>query len=168
MTQVLFAQDAQADQALVTHHQYVTFLVDERSYGIDINLVREIKQWSATTALPHQPTYTRGVLNLRGTIVPVHDLRARFCGDLTQANANNVIVIVWIGQKTVGILVDAVSDIISVAHDDIKPVPNGQMGGDAATISGLVSGEDMMVAILDLAALFPEASADVLAAHGQS
>ena len=166
MTQTLLAEDPDQDGAQDTQHQYVTFLVDDRSYGIDINLVREIKQWSATTALPHQPSYTRGVLNLRGTIVPVHDLRARFTGERTETSASHVIVIVWIGTKTVGILVDAVSDIISVAEQEIKQVPSGHIGGEAATISGLVSGDDLMVAILDLGALFPNIEDTASGAHG--
>ncbi len=143
------------DRQIDRSRQYVTFLVDDRSYGVDIKLVREIKQWSPTTGLPNQARYTRGVLNLRGTIVPVHDLRARFGGDLTNAAENHVVVIVWIGDKTVGILVDAVSDIISIATDDIRPVPPGQQTGDATIISGLVSSDEDMVALLNLDALFP-------------
>ena len=139
------------------HNQYVTFLVDDRSYGVDINLVREIKQWSPTTSLPNQSMHTRGVLNLRGTIVPVHDLRARFGGGLTEATENHVVVIVWIGTKTVGVLVDAVSDIINVSSDEIKPVPQGGGMGDAAAITGLVTQEDDMVALIDLNVLFPVA-----------
>lgn len=135
--------------------QYVTFLVDERSYGVDINLVREIKQWTCTTTLPNQPHYTRGVLNLRGTIVPVHDLRARFGGALTEATEVHVVVIVWIGSKTVGILVDAVSDIVDVPSDTIRPVPSGQSLGDMTMLSGLVNAENGMVALLDLNSLFP-------------
>lgn len=144
-------------------NQYVTFLVDDRSYGVDIKLVREIKQWTPTTSLPNQPMHTRGVLNLRGTIVPVHDLRVRFGGSLTEATETHVVVIVRIGAKTVGILVDAVSDIISVPVDEIRPVPSGQSSGDMTMLSGLVHTESGMVAVLDLNTLFPieETSAEV-------
>jgi purine-binding chemotaxis protein CheW len=135
--------------------QYVTFLVDDSIYGVDINLVREIKQWSPTTVLPNQPHYTKGVLNLRGTIVPVHDLRARFGGGLTEATETHVVVIVLIGTKTVGILVDAVSDIIGVPSEDIRPVPAGQSMGDMSAIGGLVTAQQGMVALLDLNTLFP-------------
>ncbi len=135
--------------------QYVTFLVDDSIYGVDINLVREIKQWSPTTVLPNQPHYTKGVLNLRGTIVPVHDLRARFGVGLTEATETHVVVIVLIGTKTVGILVDAVSDIIGVPNEDIRPVPAGQSMGDMSAIGGLVTAPQGMVALLDLNTLFP-------------
>ncbi|WP_118137331.1 chemotaxis protein CheW [Oceanicella sp. SM1341] len=134
--------------------QYVTFLVGDRVYGVDIKQVREIKQWSPTTALPNQPHFTRGVLNLRGTIVPVHDLRARFSGEMTEATENHVVVIVAIREQTVGVLVDAVSDIVSVSADEIRPVPSSAGEGDASAISGLVNTEEVMVALLDLASLF--------------
>ena len=164
MTQVAEIKQDEADHAQSTrygaHSQYVTFLVEDRTYGIDIKLVREIKQWSSTTALPSQPVYTRGVLNLRGTIVPVHDLRARFGGGLTEATQNHVVVIAWIGTKTVGILVDAVSDIVSVPTEEIKAVPSGQ--SDATFVSGLVSSGEDMVALLDLNTLFPSAIEDLL------
>lgn len=136
------------------HRQYVTFLVGDRAYGVDIVAVREIKQWSPVTALPHQPHYMRGVLNLRGTIVPVHDLRARFGGELTEAAETHVVVIVLIGEQTVGVLVDAVSDIITVSAEDIRPVPSSEGDADRAAIGGLVSTESGMVALLELDALF--------------
>ncbi len=153
---------AAADRQSARPRQYVTFLVDGRTYGVDINLVREIKQWSPATALPNQPLHTRGVLNLRGTIVPVHDLRARLRGALTEPSENHVIVIVWIGTKTVGILVDAVSDIITVPSEDIRPVPSGPSMGDTSSISGLVNTDDDMVALLELGTLFPSDEPNML------
>jgi purine-binding chemotaxis protein CheW len=132
--------------------QFVTFTVSGRSYGIDIGSVREIIRWTAVTPLPKQPTHARGVLNLRGTIVPVHDLRARFGGPLTEAGENHVIIIAWIGAQTIGILVDAVSDILSVASEGIRSAPASQ---ESHLIAGLVSADqDRMVTILDLPALF--------------
>ncbi|MCI4662761.1 MAG: chemotaxis protein CheW [Neomegalonema sp.] len=135
--------------------QYVTFVVGERLYGVEITAVREIKQWSPTTALPNQPVYTRGVLNLRGTIVPVHDLRARFGGMLTDATENHVIVIASIADQAVGILVDAVSDILNVSPDDTRSVPPSAREMDLEAISGLVARDDQMIALLDLTRLFP-------------
>lgn len=135
--------------------QFVTFAVGERLYGVEITAVREIKQWSPTTALPNQPHFTRGVLNLRGTIVPVHDLRARFGGPLTEATENHVIVIATIEEQAVGILVDAVSDILNVSPEDVRNVPSSAREMDHEAISGLVAREEMMIALLDLTRLFP-------------
>lgn len=163
MTETTFDQSAEAALAAATTappaaaptwKQYVTFLVGERAYGVDIVLVREIKQWSPTTGLPNQPHYMRGVLNLRGTIVPVHDLRARFGGGLTETTETHVVVIVWIGDQTVGVLVDAVSDIISASSEDIRPVPPSEADLDQSAIDGLVNAESGMVALLDLSTLF--------------
>lgn len=137
------------------YKQYVTFAVGERLYGVEIVSVREIKQWSPTTALPNQPHYTRGVLNLRGTIVPVHDLRSRFGGPLTDATENHVVVIASIGEQSVGILVDAVSDILTVSPEDVRAIPAGAREMDLESISGLVSSNDEMIALLDLPRLFP-------------
>ncbi len=136
--------------------QYVTFLVGEKTFGIVIVMVREIKQWSPTTSLPNQKPYMRGVLNLRGTIVPVHDLRARFGGPLTEATENHVVVIASIRDQTIGILVDAVSDIVTVSSEDIRPVPSTGGNTSDSSISGLVNNADEMVALLNLEAMFLE------------
>ena len=144
-------QDAPADQP---HEQFVSFLVGDRIYGVDIMQVREITQWAPTTALPNQPAHTRGVLNLRGTIVPVHDLRMRFGGPQTEPKNSHVIVIVSIRERLTGILVDAVSDIISAVREDILPVPNASNMVSPA-ITGLINKDETVVAIIDLDSLFP-------------
>lgn len=153
-SQTLSASTAEQPVKHQESAQYVTFLVGEKTFGIVIVMVREIKQWSPTTSLPNQKPYMRGVLNLRGTIVPVHDLRARFGGPLTSATENHVVVIAAIKDQTIGILVDAVSDIVTVLADEIRPVPStgGNVGDNC--ISGLVSNGDELVALLDLESMF--------------
>lgn len=136
--------------------QYVTFVVGDRRYGIDIVAVGEIRQWTTATSLPHQPEWTRGVLNLRGAIVPVHDLRARFGGGLTEPTPNHVVVIATIRGQSVGVLVDAVSDIVTVDRRELRDVPQNVEGVDERTLSGLVAAGDQMIAVLDLDLLFPE------------
>ena len=137
--------------------QYVTFAVGDRSFGVDIMSVCEIRQWTSATPLPHQPEWNRGVLNLRGAIVPVHDLRARLGGELTEPTPSHVVVIASIRGQSVGILVDAVSDILTVRAEQIRPLPPNVSDVDESTISGLVSTDDSMVALLDLDRLFPNA-----------
>ena len=138
--------------------QYVTFAVGDRLFGIDIMSVCEIRQWAPATPLPHQPKWNRGVLNLRGTIVPIHDLRARLDGELTEPTPSHVVVIASIRGQSVGILVDAVSDILTVPAGNIRPLPPNLAEIDNSTISGLVSAGDSMVALLDLNRLFPSAA----------
>ena len=134
--------------------QFVTFKVGHEEYGVDIMRVREIKGWTETTSLPNSPAYMRGVLNLRGTIVPIYDLRARFGLGETAATSVHVIVIVAVRERLIGILVDAVSDILTVAAAEIRPVPETERGRDQKFLSGLVSFERRMVALLELERMF--------------
>lgn len=134
-------------------YQYITFTVNREEYGIDIMSVLEIKGWTETTRLPNQPEYLRGVLNLRGAIVPIIDLRHRFGGGQTDASSINVVIIVSIEGRYVGILVDAVSDILTVSRNDIQEVPNVDGTAKENFLSGLVTLNDRMVAILELSQL---------------
>lgn len=146
--------DQTAATAEGEHLQFVSFRVGARAFGVDIVTVREITQWAPTTALPNQRDYTLGVLNLRGTIIPVHDLRVRFGENPTTPDETHVILIVSIADQTIGLLVDAVSDIVTVPPDAILPVPAGASTADAGALAGLVHGDDGMVALLRLDHLF--------------
>ncbi len=134
--------------------QYVTFMIDQRSYGIEITKVREIKGWSEPTELPSAPHAMRGVLNLRGVIVPIFDLRARFGRGETQASEEHVVIIVAMGDRLIGVLVDAVSDILTLDPGDILPVPEMDACVDQRYLSGLVPRDDQLVALLRLEELF--------------
>jgi purine-binding chemotaxis protein CheW len=135
--------------------QFVTFIVDGRNYGVPIGAVREIIRWTNVTPLPNQPGHSRGVLNLRGTILPVYDLRGRLSGVLTEATDTHVIVIATVGDQTIGILVDAVSDILNVSDEDLKAPPSTV---DSSVAQALVSTvDDRLVTILNLSGLFETA-----------
>ena len=140
--------------------QYLTFTVGAEEYGVDIMTVREIRGWTETTRLPNSPDFMRGVMNLRGLIIPIFDLRARFARQLTDANAKHVVIILAVKERNIGILVDAVSDILTVNASEIKPAPEievkdaSQFRGDY--ISGLISLEDRMVVLLTVEHLFDE------------
>jgi purine-binding chemotaxis protein CheW len=128
--------------------QVVSFKIGQEHYGIDIQLVREIRAWQVATQLPNTPPFVRGVINLRGTIVPVLDLRARFGQGATAPSAAHVIIVVTAGTRIVGILVDAVSDIVTLTKGDIKPVPvmEGSAAGDC--LDGLVTVHEQMIALI--------------------
>lgn len=145
---------------LAGQRQFVTFTVEGRAYAVDIMSVREIRAWTDTTRLPHQPSYMRGVLNLRGSIVPVQDLRNRFGMGDTDPSENHVVVIVVVEDRLLGILVDAVSDILTVDGEEIKPVPQGAVQVGEDFIEGLVNTDDGMVAILTLPLLFNQGFGD--------
>jgi purine-binding chemotaxis protein CheW len=135
------------------NNQFITFTLGDAEYGVDIMAVREIKGWTQTTSIPNAPRFIHGVINLRGIIVPIMDLRARFGMELTTPTRLHVVIIINIGARTTGLLVDAVSDIISVPPDAIRPIPD--MGADAGerVLTGLVAMEDRMVALVALAEL---------------
>jgi purine-binding chemotaxis protein CheW len=134
--------------------QFITFTLGAEEYGIDIMVVREIKGWSETTMIPNAPTHVRGVINLRGVIVPIFDLRARFGMGLTATTAMHVVIIVSAGTRTIGLLVDTVSDIISVDPKSIRAVPEMGIAAEAQFLEGLVAIDDRMVTLVSLAGLF--------------
>jgi purine-binding chemotaxis protein CheW len=130
--------------------QFLTFTIGAEEYGVDIMTVREIKGWTDTTRLPNTPEYMRGVMNLRGLIIPIFDLRARFTGELTQATPKHVTIVLAAGTRTVSILADTVSDILTVDSSEIKPSPEVDVTIDQRYVCGLIAVEQRMVVILDI------------------
>src|SRR6266545_4220720 len=103
--------------------QLISFAIGDEQYGVDIMAVREIKGWSQITQLPRQPDYMRGVLNLRGIMVPIIDLRCRFSQGMTEASSLHIVIVVQIGARHVGLLADRVLDIVGINDSQIQPVP---------------------------------------------
>ena len=129
--------------------QSIAFSIGEQTYGVEITTVREIRAWNGATPLPNTRPYVRGVINMRGTIVPIFDLRARFGDGQTTATKNHVVVVMSVGEKWVGILVDAVSDILTVSREEIHPVPEGN-SVDTELLNGIVTHDSRMVGLIDL------------------
>ena len=133
--------------------QFISFAIGDDQYGVDIMAVREIKGWSEITHLPKQPDYVRGVLNLRGVIVPIVDLRCRFGQGLTESTPLHVVIIVQIDQQLIGLLADRVLDIISFDPSKIKPVPKVAQSERLDFLSGIVTIENAMIALIELSHL---------------
>jgi len=112
--------------------------------------VREIKGWTQITHLPRQPDYVRGVLNLRGVIVPIIDLRCRFGQGLTEATPLHIVIIVQVAAKPVGLLADRVLDIVSLDETQIQPVPRIAQALRVEFLAGLVTIDGAMIALIDL------------------
>src|SRR5262245_60339064 len=130
--------------------QFISFAIGDDQYGVDIMSVREIKGWSQITRLPRQPDYMRGVLNLRGVMVPIIDLRCRFGQGMTEATPLHVVIVVQIGASHVGLLADRVLDIVAVDVAQVQPVPRVAQGSRVDFLSGLVTIESGMIALIDL------------------
>ncbi|WP_257169953.1 chemotaxis protein CheW [Bradyrhizobium sp. SRS-191] len=146
-----FGQDAAVSENV---QQFITFTLGEEEYGIDIMVVREIKGWTETTMIPNAPAHVRGVINLRGVIVPIFDLRARFGTGVTVPTNMHVVIIVAAGTRTVGLLVDTVSDIISVDPKQIRDVPDMGVPIEDQFLEGLVAIQERMVTLVSLSGLF--------------
>jgi purine-binding chemotaxis protein CheW len=130
--------------------QFISFAIGDDQYGVDIMSVREIKGWSAATYLPRQPDYIRGVLNLRGVMVPIVDLRCRFGQGKTEAGPMHVVIIVSIDNRLVGLLADRVLDIVGVDVSGIQPIPQLAKAARTTFLAGLVTLADGMIALIDL------------------
>src|SRR5271154_5788978 len=144
------ASPSGAGRAASLPTQVVSFAIGDDHYGVDIMAVREIKGWTEITHLPRQPDYVRGVLNLRGVIVPIIDLRCRFGQGLTQATSLHIVIIVQIGARPIGLLADRVLDIVALDASQIQPVPRIVQSTRLDLLSGLVTTDGSMIALIDL------------------
>jgi purine-binding chemotaxis protein CheW len=147
--------------------QFLTFALGQEEYGVEILKIQEIRGFSQITPLPNAPTYVKGVLNLRGTIVPIVDLRKKFGMPEEAYTTFTVIVVVQVQGKTIGFVVDAVSDVLTVSGDAIQPTPDIHGQIDTACLTGLApTGErgEKLVILLDIDKVMA-AGAEVLDAH---
>lgn len=126
----------------------VAFRVAGQDYCIDIMAVREIRGWTPATALPHAPPYVRGVINLRGQVVPILDLASRLGLPSPEADSRHVIVIVSVGERVLGLLVEAVSEILSVPQDAVHPSP--ELDGEPSLVRAVITLGERMFRFLDL------------------
>lgn len=133
-----------------TRRQFITFQSGEQEFGADIMAIREIRGWTHTTALPHAPDYVMGVINLRGVVLPVIDLKARLQRGGTEPDQKHVVVVVKAAERTIGLLVDAVSDILTVTAADIQPIPELARDTQAEFVEGIAVLDTRMVTILSM------------------
>lgn len=145
-------------------HQYLTFVLGDEVYAIDILRVQEIKGYSAITPLPQMPPHVRGVMNLRGTIVPVIDLRLRLGMESAPYTKFTVIVLVTVGARMHGMIVDAVSDVLHLAPGAIEPAPD--LGGavDTGFVTGMAKPGDRLITVLNVEHVVGESSTAIAAA----
>ena len=128
--------------------QYLTFQVADEVYGVDILKVQEIRGWSHATQMPNAPEFIRGVMNLRGSVVPILDIRRRFDMEEVQFTPQTVIIVVNVQKRTIGMVVDAVSDVADISMDNIRESPDFGASIDSSFIEGLSpQGEDMVILI---------------------
>ena len=137
------------------NREFLTFLLAGEEYGVDILRVQEIKGWDSVTNIPNTPEYIRGVINLRGTIVPIIDMRLRFNLEPKEYDATTVVIVLNVvnevsADRTMGVVVDAVSDVYNVPLNDIKPSPDFGTSVDTEFVTGLATVGEVMVIVLDI------------------
>lgn len=130
--------------------EYLTFRLDQEEYGIDILKVQEIRGYEPPTRIANAPAFIKGVVNLRGTIVPIVDMRLKFGCSKAEYNTFTVVIVLNLHQRIVGIVVDSVSDVMELAADNVKAAPDVESVIDSDAVLGLGSLGDRMLILLDI------------------
>jgi len=166
-TQTFSADQVNVDVGDMTDtDQFLTFMLAGEEYGVDILRVQEIKGWDAVTTIPNTPEYLRGVINLRGTIVPIIDMRIRFGIDKLDYGPLTVVIVLKVDSgernRVIGIVVDGVSDVYNVPEEEIKPSPDFGSAVDTEFVRGLATIEDKMVIVLDIDQMFNSGDLEIM------
>jgi purine-binding chemotaxis protein CheW len=130
--------------------QYLTFQLENEEYGLEILRVQEIKGYSKVTPLPNTPREVKGVMNLRGTVVPIIDLRTRFGLPEAEYTRFTVIIVVTVASKVMGLVVDAVSDVLNVGGEEVVPAPDLGAGVDTSFLTGIARTGNRLVSLLNI------------------
>jgi len=160
-------ESAQALDMIVSQtneSQILTFRLDGQDYGVSILKIQEIKGWDKITPIPNSPAYVKGVLNLRGVIVPVIDLRLRFGLKEAERDIFTVIIVANVGGRLAGIVVDAVSDVINVGTEQLCEAPEYEGQQNREFIKGLAQVDGKLLVLLDIDRLVNPDSLDKTAA----
>ncbi|PHR21400.1 MAG: chemotaxis protein CheW [Hoeflea sp.] len=134
--------------------ELIAFTLGDQEFCIEVVSVREIRSWTPATMLPHSPDHVRGVINLRGAVLPVMDLALRLGLAPAEPSQGSVIIVTQIGSQTVGLLVDLVSDIFTISAEEIHPAPDVSKTMDREQIRGMIPMDERMICFLQLNALF--------------
>ena len=134
----------------VAAREYLTFRLDQEEYGIDILQVQEIRGYEPPTRIANAPPFIKGVVNLRGTIVPIVDMRLKFNCSKAEYNSFTVVIILNMRQRVVGIVVDSVSDVMELQPEAIRSAPDIDSAIDSGSITGLGSVGERMLILLDI------------------
>jgi len=135
--------------------ELISFRVAEQAFCLDIMAVREIRGWTPATPLPHSPPYVRGVINLRGAVLPILDLKARLGLGASEPDARSVIIVVHIDRRLVGLLVDGVSEILAADRAAIQPTPNVGCDTVSRFVRGIIAQEGRMISWIALDDIMP-------------
>ena len=153
------------EAAVTGAREYLTFRLDQEEYGLDILKVQEIRGYESPTRIANAPSFIKGVVNLRGTIVPIVDMRLKFNCSQAKYDSFTVVIILNLRQRVVGIVVDSVSDVMEIAADSIRAAPDIESVIDSSCILGLGSVGERMLILLDIEKLMSSADMGLVALH---
>jgi len=143
-------QDNTPQASVTSAREYVAFRIGAQEYCVDIMSVREIRGWTPATPLPHAPRHMRGVINLRGAVLPIVDLACRFGLSMIEPTPRSVIIVVQVERKLIGLLVDAVSDILTVADSVMQPTPEVASEVAKSFVRGVHAIDGRMIGVITL------------------
>ena len=155
--------EASADShSAVSNNEFLTFTLGKEEYGIDILRVQEIRGYDAVTAIANTPPFIKGVINLRGVIVPIVDMRIKFNLGNVEYNQFTVVIILNLAHRVVGMVVDGVSDVITLTSEQIKAAPEFGSALDTQYIMGLGAVDQRMIILIDIERLMGSRDMDLM------
>ena len=140
--------------------ELIAFRIGDQEFCVNIMSVREIRGWTPATALPHAPPFVMGVINLRGVVLPIVDLAGRLGMKTTEPTPRHVIIVTQVKSRVIGLLVDAVSDILTVTDDNIQPTPEVSSDLERQYARGILAMEGRMICLLELESVFPDTESE--------
>lgn len=145
-----------AEQLSNEQRELIAFCVGDQEYCVNITSVREIRGWTPATPLPHSPSFVRGVINLRGSVLPIVDLAMRLGQEAPEPTSRHVIIIAQIGEQIAGFLVDAVSDILTINDEQMQQTPDVASEAAKAFVKNVIAMEGRMIRFIDLNHVMPQ------------
>jgi purine-binding chemotaxis protein CheW len=149
-----------AKTILQSGRELIAFRIGEQEFTVNVMNVREIRGWTPATPMPHSPPYMLGVINLRGVVLPIIDLSARLGMKPAEPSARHVIIVAQMRDKFVGLLVDAVSDILTVTEENIQPTPEVASDHERSFARGILAIDNRMICLVELEAIFPDSESE--------
>lgn len=141
-------------------NELIAFRIGDQEFCVNIMMVREIRGWTPATALPHAPPFVMGVINLRGVVLPIVDLAGRLGMKTAEPTPRHVIIVTQVKSKVIGLLVDAVSDILTVTDENIQPTPEISSDLERQYARGILAMEGRMICLLELESVFPDTESE--------
>jgi purine-binding chemotaxis protein CheW len=149
-----------AGKNIMHGRELIAFRIADQEFCVNVMSVREIRGWTPATAMPHAPSYVLGMINLRGAVLPIVDLSQRLGMKPAEPTVRHVIIVAQVGPKVVGLLVDAVSDILTVTDENIQPTPDIANEAEKGYARGILAMEGRMICLIELDSLFPHTESE--------